>query len=41
MRNGELIEEGAPQQILIKYEADTLETAFLTLCCKRGENRVK
>lgn len=40
MRNGVLIEEGSPQHILDKYETDTLESAFLTLCCKRDANAV-
>lgn len=38
MRNGMLIEEGSPQYILNKYETDSLESAFLTLCCKRERN---
>ncbi|XP_025200634.1 ABC transporter G family member 23-like [Melanaphis sacchari] len=33
MRNGLIIEEGPPQDILIKCGTDTLESAFLTLCC--------
>jgi len=40
MRNGVLVEEGSPQYILDKYKTDTLESAFLTLCCKRDENLV-
>lgn len=32
MRSGKLIEEGSPQDILHKYNTDTLESAFLTLC---------
>ncbi|CAI6347958.1 unnamed protein product [Macrosiphum euphorbiae] len=35
MRNGLIIEEGPPQDILIKYGTDTLESAFLTLCCNQ------
>lgn len=40
MRNGVLIEEASPQYILNKYDTDSLESAFLALCCKRQENRV-
>ncbi|KAF0762245.1 ABC transporter G family member 23-like [Aphis craccivora] len=36
MRNGLIIEEGPPQDILVKYGTDTLEAAFLTLCCNQG-----
>lgn len=35
MRNGLLVEEGSPREILNKYSADTLEAAFLTLCCNQ------
>jgi len=35
MRNGLIIEEGPPQDILVKYGTDTLESAFLTLCCNQ------
>lgn len=35
MRNGVLIEEGTPQDILTKYETDSLESAFLLLCYKQ------
>lgn len=40
MRNGKLIEEGSPQEILSKYNVNTLETAFLTLCHSREINQV-
>jgi len=32
MRNGLIIEEAPPQDILVKYGTDTLESAFLKLC---------
>jgi len=35
MRNGLIIEEGPPQDILVKYGTDTLESAFLMLCCNQ------
>lgn len=41
MRNGILLEEGMPQEILTKHGTDTLETAFLILCCnQKEENKV-
>lgn len=36
MRNGLLVEEGSPQEILTKYSTATLEAAFLTLCCNQN-----
>jgi hypothetical protein len=36
MRNGILLAEGAPQDILSKCEVDSLEDAFLQLCVKHG-----
>lgn len=36
MRNGILLAEDNPQNILSRYEADTLEDAFLQLCVKHG-----
>lgn len=33
MRNGLLVEEGSPREILSKYSTATLEAAFLALCC--------
>jgi hypothetical protein len=36
MRNGILLAEDTPQNILTKYEADSLEDAFLQLCVKHG-----
>ncbi|XP_060841940.1 ABC transporter G family member 23-like isoform X1 [Rhopalosiphum padi] len=35
MRNELIIEEGPPQDILVKYGTDTLEAAFLTICCNQ------
>lgn len=40
MRNGVLIEEGSPQYILSKYETESLESAFLTLCSYQDTNKV-
>jgi len=40
MRNGILVEEGAPQDIISKHEADSLESAFLTLCSYQDTNEV-
>jgi len=40
MRNGVLVEEGAPQDLISKYEADSLESAFLTLCSYQDTNEV-
>lgn len=36
MRNGILLAEDSPQNILLRYEAGTLEDAFLKLCMKHG-----
>lgn len=36
MRNGILLAENTPQHILAKYNAETLEDAFLQLCHKHG-----
>lgn len=36
MRNGILLAEDTPQNILTKFEAETLEDAFLQLCVKHG-----
>lgn len=36
MRNGILLAEDTPQNILTNYEAETLEDAFLQLCVKHG-----
>jgi len=38
MRNGVLVEEGAPEDIISKYRADSLESAFLTLCSNQDTN---
>jgi hypothetical protein len=36
MRNGILLAEDTPQNILTTYEAESLEDAFLQLCVKHG-----
>lgn len=36
MRNGILLAEDSPQNILSRYEVDSLEDAFLQLCMKHG-----
>lgn len=36
MRNGILLAEDAPQNILSRFEVDSLEDAFLQLCMKHG-----
>lgn len=41
MRNGVLVEEGSPQYILSKYDTESLESAFLTLCSDQETNKVK
>lgn len=40
MRNGVLVEEAAPQDIISKYGADSMESAFLTLCSYQDTNEV-
>lgn len=40
MRNGILVEEGPPEQIRNKYNADTLEECFLLACCNQETNNV-
>lgn len=40
MRNGVLIEEGMPIDILNKYGLDTLEETFLRLCSYQDKNNV-
>lgn len=40
MRNGILVEEGSPQQILTKYSTDSLENCFLKSCCNQDTNKV-
>jgi len=40
MRNGVLVEEGTPQDLLIKYGTETLEATFLTLCSSPKSNKV-
>lgn len=39
MRNGKLVENGPPGDILLKYNTNSLESAFLTICCKTLEGR--
>lgn len=36
MRNGILLAEDAPQNILSRFEVDSLEDAFLQLCMRHG-----
>ena len=36
MRNGILLAEDSPQNILTRFEVDSLEAAFLQLCMKHG-----
>lgn len=36
MRNGILLAEDTPRNIIIRHEVDNLEEAFLKLCMKRG-----
>jgi len=40
MRNGILVEEGSPRDILTKYGADSLEASFLILCRAKKTNEV-
>lgn len=40
MRNGILVEEGTPQNILKKHKTESLESAFLTLCFEQESNKV-
>ncbi|XP_050542641.1 ABC transporter G family member 23-like isoform X2 [Daktulosphaira vitifoliae] len=39
MRNGILIEEASPREIITKYNADSLEAAFLNLCCNQDAKK--
>lgn len=36
MRNGILLAEDSPSNILVRHEVENLEEAFLKLCMKRG-----
>lgn len=40
MRNGILVEEGSPQEILTKYRTNSLENCFLIACCNQETNKV-
>ncbi|VVC25930.1 Hypothetical protein CINCED_3A000710 [Cinara cedri] len=40
IRNGILVEEGSPQNIITKYRRNTLEEAFLSLCCSQETNEI-
>lgn len=40
MRNGLLVEEGIPQVIIEKYNAESLEAAFLKLCIEQTQSDV-
>ncbi|XP_025415790.1 ABC transporter G family member 23-like isoform X1 [Sipha flava] len=39
MRSGIIVEEGSPQDILYRYGTDSLESAFLTICCNQQLNK--
>lgn len=41
MRNGVLIEEASPQEILLKQNTDSLETAFLSLSYNQQIDQVR
>lgn len=40
MRNGVLIEEASPRDILLKQNTTSLEEAFLALSCSQKFNKV-
>lgn len=40
MRNGVLISESSPQDLLVKQNANTLEEAFLSLCSSQQFDKV-
>lgn len=40
MRNGLIVEEESPQQMLTKYETQSLEECFLKACCNQQTNEV-
>lgn len=40
MRNGILVEEDSPNDIIVKYNVESLETAFLKLCYDQDLNKV-
>lgn len=40
MRNGKIVKEGSPQDILTDYNTETLESAFLIICCNQDTNEV-
>jgi len=41
MRNGVLISESSPQDLLVKQNANSLEEAFLSLCSSQQFDEVK
>ena len=41
MRNGKLLAEGTPEEIKTSAKADTINNAFLNLCCKDEEGQNK
>lgn len=40
MRNGKIVEEGSPRDILHKYNTNTLESVFLKICYNQINNQV-
>lgn len=40
MRNGVLVGEDSPNNMILKQNASTLEEAFLSLCCIQDDKRV-
>lgn len=40
MRGGIIVEEGSPKDILSRCGTDSLESAFLTLCCNQKSKKV-
>lgn len=40
MRKGVLVEEGSPQNILAKYDTNSLEESFVIACCGQETNEV-
>jgi len=40
MRLGRLLDEGNPEELLLRYQSLTLEDAFLQLCHKDGDTEI-
>lgn len=40
MRNGVIAEEGSPQDIISKFNTDSLENAFLSVCYNQERQQV-